>query len=70
MKDERVRKVINTLGDIPMFVWFEKEKCGFGSYDALASEFETYDTIKELALEKKTKLEPVFSKWINEPLVN
>jgi len=53
-----------------MFVWFEKEKCGFGSYDALASEFETYDTIKELALEKKTKLEPVFSKWINEPLVN
>jgi len=46
----------------------EKGECGFGSYDALAPEFETYKTIKELAQKKKVELEPVFPEWINEPL--
>ena len=31
----------------------QKGKCGFGSYDALATEFETYETMKELAQKKK-----------------
>ncbi|HDM32142.1 MAG TPA: hypothetical protein ENG32_02170, partial [bacterium] len=42
----------------------EKGECGFGSYDALAPEFETYETIKELTQRKKAKPEPVFSQWI------
>ena len=36
----------------------QKEKCGFGSYDALAPEFETYETIKKLAKSKKEKRLP------------
>jgi len=31
----------------------EKGECGFGSYDSLAPEFGTYETIKELAQSKK-----------------
>ncbi|OQX55879.1 MAG: hypothetical protein B5M53_03620 [Candidatus Cloacimonas sp. 4484_209] len=46
----------------------EKDECGFGSYDALAPEFETYETIKDLAHKKKVEPEPVFPEWINEPL--
>ena len=38
----------------------------FKVYDSLAPEFETYETIKELAQKKKP--EPVFPDWINEPL--
>jgi len=40
----------------------------FNWYDSLASEFETYETIKDLAQKKKVEPEPVFPEWINEPL--
>ena len=46
----------------------QKGKCGFGSYDSLAPEFETYETIKKLAQSKKVNLRPTFPEWINEPL--
>jgi len=38
------------------------------TYDSLAPEFETYETIKELAKRKKVNLRPIFPEWINEPL--
>jgi len=38
------------------------------TYDSLAPEFETYETIKELTQKRKIESQPVFSHWINEPL--
>jgi len=39
------------------------------TYDSLAPEFQTYETIKKLTQKKKVKPEPISSHWINEPLL-
>ena len=38
------------------------------TYDSLAPEFQTYETIKKLAQKKKGKRDSLFSQWINDPL--
>jgi len=43
----------DTCRDKCLILGDQKGKCGFGSYDALAPEFETYETIKNLAYIKK-----------------